>query len=99
MFVCTWEYLVPDDRVTEFREVYDPEGPWVELSNKNRGYVRTDLLADLNNPGRFISTDFWDSRQDWENMKKEHAAEYHRIDQAAERLTQNERFVGFFQVC
>ena len=99
MFAYSWEYSVHADRITDFKAAYGPEGDWVKLFNQAIGYLRTELLEDLDKPGRFVSTDFWDSRQDWENMKLLNTAEYARIDQACERLTEHELFLGFFAGC
>ena len=99
MFAYSWEYSVHADRITDFKTAYGPEGDWVKLFNQADGYLRTELLEDLDKPGRFVSTDFWDSRQDWEKMKLLNSAEYTRIDQACERLTDDEQFLGFFEVC
>ena len=99
MFAYTWEYRVYTDRVNDFKEVYGPQGDWVKLFVKAKGYLRTDLFEDIDVSGRFISTDYWESRQAWENMKLGSSGEYERIDQACESLTETEYFLGFFEVC
>ena len=99
MFTCTWEYHVYPDRIDEFRAFYGSEGGWVKLFRRAKGYLRTELFEDLEISGRFVTTDFWESRQHWEKMKHDYAEQYDCLDRACESLTEDETLIGLFEVC
>lgn len=63
MYCYVWSYVVRPEYVEAFRTAYGPEGEWVQLFRRDRGYIRTDLLADRDNPEHFMTIDFWSSRE------------------------------------
>ena len=99
MFAYTWEYRVRPGHIDDFKVAYGGGGDWAMLFKMGQGYFRTDLLEDMEHPGRFMTTDFWDSREDWEAMKRLNTREFDRIDKECERLTEDEKFMGFFELC
>jgi heme-degrading monooxygenase HmoA len=99
VFCYLWEYRVAPGKREQFRQVYGKQGPWVKLFEQCSGYVRTDLFEDRDTPGRFISMDCWEQKQDWEAMKSGNSGAYQQIDQACESLSEDERLVGYFEAC
>jgi quinol monooxygenase YgiN len=97
-FAYVWEYIVRDDYVNEFRRVYGPGGEWVELFAQADGYVRTELHRDIDNRNRFLTIDYWVSRERRAQFREEFSAEFDDLDKACEELTVTERFVGDFQL-
>lgn len=97
-FSYLWEYLVKDDCIEEFRHIYGPRGDWVELFSRSSGFVRTDLYHDVNNPNRFVTTDFWTSREARDRFRLEFEAEFKELDRRCESLTTEEHFLGDFEV-
>jgi len=91
-----WEYTVKDDSVDEFLAAYGSDGDWVKLFASDPEYVETKLLRDENHPYRFLTIDYWTSKESFEAFKKNCRAEYTAIDARCERLTESERFVGEF---
>jgi hypothetical protein len=97
-FAYIWEYVVKEDRVPEFQRIYGPEGEWADLFSKADGYVRTDLYRDLRNPKRFVTTDFWVSREARDRQRKTFASEFGDLDKCCEALTVDEKFLGDFEL-
>ncbi|MCG8606793.1 antibiotic biosynthesis monooxygenase [bacterium] len=97
-FAYIWEYMVEDDQVAEFQRIYGPEGEWVDLFSKEDGYIRTDLYRDLENPQRFVTTDFWVSRAAKDQHRESFASEFAELDRHCEALTLEEKFLGDFEL-
>ena len=98
-FAYIWEYTVTKDHISEFRRIYGPGGDWVQLFSNGRGFIRTDLYRDQNNPGRFVTTDFWTSREARDRFRQDFAREFKELDQQGEALTSAEMFMGDFEIC
>ena len=97
-FAYLWEYVVRDDQVDEFRLIYGPRGKWVELFSRSNGYVRTELHRDTNNPSRFLTIDYWASKEARDRFREQFASEFTALDETCEALTVEERFVGDFEL-
>jgi len=97
-FAYVWEYLVKDDCLTQFRLMYGPQGNWVQLFSQADGYVRTELHADINNPNRFLTIDYWTSKEARDQFRQQFAAEFAALDKTCEQFTVAERFVGDFEL-
>src|SRR5207253_4663612 len=68
----------------EFERVYGPEGDWAQFFRSGRGYVGTELLRDLENPGRYLVVDRWDSAEAYNAFVAAHRDEYvRRSDESA----------------
>ena len=91
-----WEYIVRSVHVAEFEHAYRPDGTWVELFRRAKGYVRTELHRDLGNPLRYITIDYWTSFEAWEAFRSEFAAEFEQLDAVCEGYTVAEREIGRF---
>jgi len=97
-FAYLWEYVVTDDQVDEFRLIYGPQGKWVELFSQSDGYVRTELHRDINDPSRFLTIDYWASKEARDWFREQFASEFTALDETCEALTVEERFVGDFEL-
>jgi quinol monooxygenase YgiN len=97
-FAYLWEYVVRDDRVDEFRLIYGSRGKWAELFSQSYGYVRTELHRDINNPSRFLTIDYWASKEARDRFQEQFASEFTALDETCEALTVEERFVGDFEL-
>jgi len=96
-FVCAWEYVVRPACVDEFERIYGAGGEWVRLFRQARGYQCTELHRDRSQPMRFVTLDFWDSREACERFRRSHADEYAQLDAHCESLTEREREIGRFE--
>jgi len=66
----------------EFRRVYSAGGEWETFFRAGRGYIGTELLRDVEQPGRFLVVDRWESRDTYNAFVAEHRDEYmRRVDE------------------
>lgn len=95
-FIAVWEFYVRSDKRRAFERAYGPSGDWVQLFRRAEGYIRTELFRDPNNPGRYITLDFWTTRLAFQKFKRRNIAAYNALDRKCESLTEHERRIGEF---
>ena len=98
MIAILWEYSVPLENIADFERHYDSSGTWVIFFRKAAAYHGTTLLRDMENPGRYMTLDHWDSFAAYQSFCTEHEAEYRRIDAMCAALTNSEERLGLFHV-
>jgi len=96
IFVYIWEYIVKDEFIAEFEKVYGSNGDWVQLFQKASGYLATDLHQDASNTNRFITIDFWETKDDRDNFITRFSKEYKILDGYCESFTEQETLIGDF---
>ena len=83
----------------EFELVYGPEGEWAEFFRTGQGYIGTELLRDLETPGRYVVIDRWDSPEAYQAFVDANRGEYmRRVDDAALHHEQELRLGTFENV-
>jgi heme-degrading monooxygenase HmoA len=83
----------------EFERVYGPNGDWAEFFRRGSGYIGTELLRDVEVPGRYVVIDRWESAEDYNAFAVEHRDEYiRRSDEALFHHRQELRFGTFENV-
>jgi heme-degrading monooxygenase HmoA len=93
--VFTYEARDP----AEFERVYGPEGEWAQFFRPGRGYVGTELLRDVEQPGRYVVIDRWESTEAYNAFVAAHRDEYmRRSDETAFHHAQELRFGTFENV-
>jgi len=97
MIVIVWQFRPTPGREADFARVYGPNGVWVSFFRKGAGYRETELLQDVEDGGRFLTLDRWDSEDDFVAFERAHAVEYAAIDRECEALCSEERFLGRFR--
>ena len=97
MFVTLWEYEVKRGSEELFEKAYGPEGDWVRLFRRDERYRGTRLLRDVARERVYVTIDWWDSHEAYEEFRKKFAAEYAEIDQRCEALTSDEKHLGEFK--
>ena len=95
--VCAWEFVVRPSCVAEFERIYGSDGDWARLFRRAPGYRCTELHRDRTQPTRFLTLDFWDSREACDRFRRSHAEEYAALDALCEALTEREREIGRFE--
>ncbi|HEY6968498.1 MAG TPA: antibiotic biosynthesis monooxygenase family protein [Candidatus Angelobacter sp.] len=95
-YVIVWEFRARRGAEAEFVEQYGPEGAWAKLFRRSEGYLRTELLRDVTDERRFLTLDYWTSEEDFNKFRKQHLAEYERLDKEFEGLTEQETPLGAF---
>ncbi len=96
MYVIAWEFIIRTECVVQFEATYGPQGDWARLFSKAKGYRETQLLRDITDPGRYVTLDYWQSREAHDQFRAAHATEYQALDERCERLTVKEQKLGEF---
>jgi heme-degrading monooxygenase HmoA len=76
MIALVFSYEVRD--AEEFERAYGVEGDWAEFFKQGQGYVGTELLRDVEAPGRYLVVDRWESAEAYNAFASEHRDEYMR---------------------
>jgi heme-degrading monooxygenase HmoA len=83
----------------EFERVYGPDGEWAEFFRQGRGYIGTELLRDVEAPGRYLVVDRWESADAYNAFVAERREEYmERVDAAGFHYDSELRFGTFENV-
>lgn len=96
VFVYIWEYKVKEEYILEFEKVYGPEGDWIKLFKKSKGYIATDLHQDISNTHRFLTVDTWNTKEDRDNFRNRYSKEFELLDEHCESFTEKEKLIGEF---
>jgi heme-degrading monooxygenase HmoA len=97
MLTLVFSYQARDP--AEFEGVYGPEGEWAQFFRSGRGYVGTELLRDVEAPGRYVVIDRWESAEAYNAFAGERQAEYMaRVDETRLYYDQELRFGTFENV-
>jgi heme-degrading monooxygenase HmoA len=96
-FVTVWEFRPRPGMEAEFEKAYGSNGIWAQLFVQEEGFIATELNRDLKDPSRYLTLDFWVSRDAFERFRDAHVSEYQAIDQHCEALTAGEKALGMFE--
>ena len=96
MFVILWEFEVKPGCEKRFEDSYGPDGDWARFFGRDAHYRETRLLRDAVGTNRYVTADFWDSREAYETFQQENREEYHALDASFESLTVRETQLGSF---
>jgi heme-degrading monooxygenase HmoA len=96
-FLVVWEFRISSGKRREFERIYGPNGDWERLFRDGKGYICTELIRDLGTSRRYLTLDFWTSREAYARFKEENRAEYRAIDERCASLTESEVLIGEFQ--
>lgn len=96
VFVVLWEFQVQRGLENRFEDAYGPEGDWAQLFRRGEDYLGTELHRDVEKQGRYLTMDFWGSAAAYESFRGRHLAEYKKLDQSFEPLTEKETYLGSF---
>jgi len=95
-YVRIWDFRARPGLEEEFERIYGPEGDWVRLFRKSRGFLRTELNCDLDTKGRYVTVDYFVSQAAFDEFLREFRQEYDAIDRRCEKLRELEQPVGSF---
>ena len=94
MIALVFSYEVHD--AAEFERVYGADGEWAEFFRQGRGYIGTELLGDVEAPGRYLVIDRWESADAYNAFVAEHRESYmERVDATRFRYDSELRFGTF----
>ncbi len=95
-YVIVWEFRVRQERAAEFVQKYGPEGAWARFFRGSAGYIKTELVRDVASDLRFLTLDYWQTKEEFERFRERNQAEYERLDREFEGLTETETRLGAF---
>ena len=97
MIALVFSYEVRD--AEEFERTYGPEGDWALFFRQAPGYIGTELLRDVEAPGRYLVIDRWETAQAYNDFAAAHRDEYmRRVDDTRFHYDQELRFGTFENV-
>jgi heme-degrading monooxygenase HmoA len=96
-YVILWEFRVCPEAKQGFEEAYGSGGIWERFFAQGEGYMRTELNQDVKDPERYLTLDFWASRESYEKFREQYQVQYKTIDTQCEELTQSEVQLGSFE--
>ena len=79
-YLTIWEYKIKPEKKNIFEKLYSNIGKWVKLFKKFPGYIKTGLYRDISNPNKYITLDYWESKEAYYNFKELSKQEYLEID-------------------
>ena len=97
MIALVFSYEVTD--AAGFAQVYSSDGEWARFFRTGNGYVGTELLQDVEHPGRYLVIDRWESGEAYNAFVEGNRDEYmRRVDETAFHFTQELRLGTFENV-
>jgi heme-degrading monooxygenase HmoA len=76
MIALVFSYEVRDTEA--FERAYGMDGEWAQFFTQSRGYIGTELLHDVEIPGRYLVIDRWESAEAYNAFASKHRDEYMR---------------------
>jgi hypothetical protein len=98
MYCYVWSYVVRPECLQAFQIAYGPDGDWVRFFRRDREYIRTNFFVDRDNPTRFMTIDFWTSREACLSFRERFCSEFEALDKGFGQLTVQEVHLGDFDV-
>ena len=95
-YLVVWQFRPRRGAERRFEEAYGPSGSWARLFANGEGFVRTELNRDLKDSGRYLTLDYWTTKEAYKAFRTKHAADYAAIDSECESLTAEETSLGEF---
>ena len=96
MYVVVWRYRVDPACEAKFVKAYRPGGDWARLFSASPDYLGTELLADDERPGEYVTIDRWTREEAYSAFLADHEADYDRLDRGCERYTLQEARIGAY---
>jgi len=93
-----WAYKIKPERRDDFVEAYASDGVWTAFFSQSPAYIRTDILADNDDPNRFSTIDYFENAEARATLVNEHKEAFAKIDKRWEEATLEETFIGVFTV-
>ena len=95
MIALVFSYEVRD--AAQFEAVYGPEGEWAAFFKDADGYIGTELLRDIETPGRYLVVDRWESAAAYNSFVNERRDDYMRRVDDTRFLYDHELRFGTFE--
>lgn len=97
MYWIVWSFDVKPAQVQAFERVYGPQGEWVQLFQRARGFESTELRRESDRAGHYLTIDRWKTRADYQRFQDAFRTEYQALDTKCSLMTQAETKIGDFE--
>jgi heme-degrading monooxygenase HmoA len=82
-----------------FERAYGADGEWAQFFSSGQGYIGTELLRDVETPGRYLVVDRWETAEAYNAFAAANGEEYmRRVDDTRFYYEQELRFGTFESV-
>ena len=98
VYVKMWEFTAKPGAQVEFENFYGPDGEWVQLFRRSKGFLRTEFFHDRNTENRYVTLDYFSSKAAYDDFRRELRQEYEALDRRCDGLLENETEIGAFTV-
>ena len=98
MLVLIWEFHAQVGSEEAFEEHYGPDGTWAKFFREDASYRGTRLLRDTAEPSRYLTLDYWESKESYERFRVSRRVQYEQIDRECQRLSRTEAYLGSLDV-
>ncbi len=95
-FAYIWQYTIKPSEKVRFLEAYAPGGEWDRLFGRDLAYLKTTLIQDCDDENRYVTIDYWKSREDRDSFRDRYSGEFEELDRQCESYTEYEVFLGDF---
>ena len=95
-YLVIWEFQVCEGIERRFEKVYGSDGDWARFFRQDESYITTELVHTLAEGRTYLTLDLWTSQEAYDAFRKQHLAEYEKLDRKYEELTEREREIGGF---
>jgi heme-degrading monooxygenase HmoA len=96
MFIVVWQFEVSEADVPAFEAAYGADGSWAQLFRSSPEYRGTELLRDAYIPGGYLTVDRWTSEEAFRAFRRDHDADYEKLDRSCDALTARETRIGAY---
>ena len=96
MYIVIWRFKVDPAQRAKFEKAYGAKGEWAKFFSTAKDYLGTELLADDERPGEYVTIDRWNSEEAYSAFLAEHETDYDRLDRRFESLTISESRLGAY---
>ena len=97
MFLTLWEFEVKPCE-EKFEKACGPAGDWARLLRSDSNYCETRLLRDSFRLAIYLTLDFWNPREAYEQFMAVYKEGYQALDAGGEELTSKERQSGWYEL-
>jgi heme-degrading monooxygenase HmoA len=98
MIEIVHEFVVKDERRSQFELAYGPGGAWSKLFSRSDGYRGTTVLRDEDNPRRYLVIDIWDTADQRDTALVEQAVDHAGLEASLAEWAESRAELGVFRV-
>ena len=79
-FVYIWRYTIDPTQRSAFLAAYNPKGELAQLFSRDPSYLKTLLIQDVDDENRYVTIDYWKSKDDRDAFRERFAVEFDALD-------------------